>query len=329
MAVSTAVPAARVRGLTKRYGDVLALDGIDLEVAPGELRGLLGPNGAGKTTILRTLFGLVRPDAGSVELLGHQLTKARRRLLNGVAGFVEEPAFYSYLTGRANLELLAELDDGGSAIEDAIQRVGLSARANDRVAGYSTGMRQRLGIAAALLREPRLLILDEPTSGLDPTGIRAVSALLRELSTGGVAVILSSHLIGEIEMLCHSYTIIHSGRVVWEGRAPQLEVEAPGSVYALFTSDDRQALELARGRDGLAASHEQGVPGIRLAVDPGRLDGYVRAIVGQGLELQRLELLVSPLESTFFSLTSDQDLTGPESWIAAQAQARDEAALAQ
>ena len=125
-----AAPAARTRGLTKRYGDKLALQDIDLEIAPGELRGLLGPNGAGKTTLLRTLFGLVRPDAGSIELLGHALVKDRRRPLRGVAGFVEEPAFYPYLTGAANLELLAELDDGATmGIDDALQRVGLATRA--------------------------------------------------------------------------------------------------------------------------------------------------------------------------------------------------------
>jgi ABC-2 type transport system ATP-binding protein len=330
MSAGTAAPAARIRGLTKRYGDKPALDGIDLEVAPGELRGLLGPNGAGKTTLLRTLFGLVRPDAGSIELLGHPLTRGRRRPLSGVAGFVEEPAFYSYLTGRANLELLAQLDDGGAPwIDGALKRVGLAARADDRVGGYSTGMRQRLGIAAALLRQPRLLLLDEPSSGLDPAGIRAVSALLRELSAQGVAVILSSHLIGELEALCHSYTIIRAGQVVWDGRAGQLEAEAPGSVYLVITNDDSLALVLAQDRDGLRASREPGTPGIRLAVEPGGLDGYVSAIVRHGLALKRLELLVSPLESMFFSLTADDAaLTGPEAWIAARARARDEASLA-
>ncbi len=329
IAASTAGPAVRVRGLAKRYGQALALDGIDLEVAPGELRGLLGLNGAGKTTLLRTLFGLVRRDSGSVELLGHRLGEGRSRPLSGVAGFVEEPAFYSYLTGRANLELLAQLDDGaGTGIDGALQRVGLAGRAHDRVGGYSTGMRQRLGIAAAILRNPMLLLLDEPTSGLDPAGTRAVSALLREFSEQGVAVILSSHLIGELEALCHSYTIIRAGRVVWEGSAAQMAVEAPGSVYLLITSDDTQAIECARGRAGLTASLAEDRPGIRLAVEPGRLDGYVSEIVRAGLALQRLELLISPLESMFFSLTADDGQTGPESWIAAQGRARDEAALA-
>jgi ABC-2 type transport system ATP-binding protein len=321
-----AAPAVRVRGLTKHYGHQLALDGIDLELATGELRGLLGLNGAGKTTLLRTLFGLARMDSGSVELLGHKVATGRRPALKGVAGFVEEPAFYSYLTGRRNLEILAELDDGGApGIDDAIDRVGLAERADDRVGGYSTGMRQRLGIAAALLRHPRLLLLDEPTSGLDPAGIRAVSALLRELSAQGVAVILSSHLIGELEALCHSYTIIRAGRVVWDGPAAQLESEAPGSVYLLITSDDVRALELAQGREDLTASLVEDGPGLRLAVKPGGLDGYVSAVVRAGLAVRGLELVVSPLESMFFSLTVGGGLTSPDAWLAAQSEAGAEA----
>ena len=330
-AAGTAAAAVRIRGLAKRYGEMPALDSVDLEVAPGELRGLLGPNGAGKTTLLRTLFGLVRPDAGTVELLGQAQAAGRRRPLRGVAGFVEEPAFYAYLSGRANLEVLAELDDvGAERIPGALERVGLAGRAEDRVGGYSTGMRQRLGIAAALLRDPLLLLLDEPTSGLDPAGVRAVSALLRELSAQGVAVILSSHLIGELEALCHSYTIIRSGRVVWDGPAARLEAEAPGTVYLLTTNDDARALELARGWDDLSASVAADGPGIHLEVRPGGLDGYVSAIVRDGLALQRLEPLVSPLESMFFSLTADDGrggAGGAQSWIAARARARDEAAV--
>ncbi|HEY2006868.1 MAG TPA: ATP-binding cassette domain-containing protein [Solirubrobacteraceae bacterium] len=314
---SSAVPAARLRGLTKRYGDQLAVDGIDLELAAGELRGLLGPNGAGKTTLLRILFGLVAADSGSVEILGRPHAATRRPPLNGVAGFVEDPRFYAYLSGRANLELLIELDDDPSAdVDEALERVGLSDRAAERVGSYSTGMRQRLGIAAALLRRPRLLLLDEPTSGLDPAGNRAVGALLRELSDQGVAVLLSSHLIGELELLCHSYTIVRAGRVVWDGPRARLETEAPGSVYRLQTSDDDVALTLARHSDGLSASPADGVAGLRLAVTPGTLDGYIRAVVEAGLAVRGLELLVSPLESMYFSLASDDIATvAPEPGI--------------
>ena len=308
MAASTSTAVARARGLTKRYGDRVALDGVDLDLAPGELRGLLGPNGAGKTTLLRTLLHLVTPDAGSVELLGQRLERGRGLPLTGVAGFVEEPAFYPYLTGRANLEVLVELDDGDPGrIGHVLEQVGLADRAEDRVGGYSTGMRQRLGIAAALLREPRLLLLDEPTSGLDPAGIRAVGALLRELSAGGVAVVLSSHLIGELEALCGSYTVIRAGRVVWDGTAAQLAADAPGAVHLLGTSDDVRALELAHAHPGVDAAPAGDGRGLRLAVGPGALDDYVRAVVLAGLAVRRLELVMSPLERMFFSLTTDAD----------------------
>jgi ABC-2 type transport system ATP-binding protein len=300
----TGEPAVRVRGLTKLYGQQQALDGVDLELGPGELRGLLGPNGAGKTTLLRALFGLIRPDAGSIELLGRARDFDRRIPLEQVAGFVEQPAFYPYLSGRANLKLLHEIDDvSDDGIDEALARVGLSDRARDRVGGYSTGMRQRLGIAAALLRRPRLLLLDEPTSGLDPEGIRAVGLLLRQLSAEGVAVIVSSHLIGELEAVCHSYTIISAGRVVWDGSAPRLEAEAPGSVYLLSTSDDAAALALAREHDGAWVEDERDDRGFRLAARPEALDAYTVALGRRGIGVRRLELLVSPLETMFFELT--------------------------
>ncbi len=163
--------AVRTRGLVKRFGTTVALDEVDLAVEPGEIRGLLGPNGAGKTTLLRILLGLIRADTGSIELLGQELDVSGSLALHGVGGFVEEPAFYPYLSGRVNLRLLARLDGAASGapkarvesvIEDALTRVGLDHRADDRVGGYSTGMRQRLGIAAALLRSPRVLLLDRP-----------------------------------------------------------------------------------------------------------------------------------------------------------------------
>ncbi len=293
----------RVRGLTKSYGDTRALDGLDLEVAPGELRGLLGLNGAGKTTLLRALFGLIHPEAGSVELLGRRLAGRQLSGLAGVAGFVEEPRFYPFLSGRANLELLSDLDDvDGGLIDDALERVGLAGRAFDRVGHYSTGMRQRLGIAAALLRRPRLLLLDEPTSGLDPTGIQAVSKLLREVSASGVAVILSSHLIGELEAICHSYTIIRAGRAVWDGPASRMEEEAEGSIYSLSTSDDRRAAALAEAHGVRTEASADG--GLRVLASVPALDGFTAALGREGVGVRRLERVVSPLEQLFFSLTS-------------------------
>ncbi len=218
-------------GLTKRFERTCAVAGVDLVVGEGEVRGLLGPNGAGKTTLLRMLLGLVRADEGTIELLGRRLDGPDSLVLDGVAGFVEEPSFYPYLSGRANLEVLAELD-GGTArtrIDDVLEQVELTGRAGDRVGGYSSGMRQRLGIAAALMRTPRLLLLDEPTSALDPAGARLVVGLLRTLSEEGVAVLLSSNKIEEVERVCGSFTVLSRGRVVWDGSTERMRTEAPSS----------------------------------------------------------------------------------------------------
>jgi ABC-2 type transport system ATP-binding protein len=300
------VNAVRANGLVKRFEGTAAVDGVDLLLAPGEVRGLLGPNGAGKTTFLRMLFGLIAPDAGAVELLGHDLDGLGGEALEEVGGFVEEPAFYPYLSGSANLSLLARLDRGPSAedVADALERVDLADRGGDRVATYSTGMRQRLGLAAALLRSPRLLLLDEPTSGLDPAGTQAVAALVRELADDGVAVLLSSHQIGELERVCDSYTVMRRGRVVWDGTAEQLVAQAPASAYALATSDDEAALRIAAAHPGLRAGRARR-GGLALAVGAGSLDGYVLALGAAGVAIRRLEQVASPLETMFFSLVAD------------------------
>jgi ABC-2 type transport system ATP-binding protein len=302
-----AVHAVRARELVKRFGATLAIDRLDITIGPGEVRGLLGPNGVGKTTLLRMLFGLIRPDAGTIELLGHTLDHLGGDALDAVGGFVEEPCFYPYLSGRSNLRLLAKLDGrraGAGEIEDALERVDLRGRADDRVSGYSNGMRQRLGLAAALLRSPRLLLLDEPTSGLDPAGTRAVVTLVRELAAEGVAVLLSSHHIGELERLCDSYTVLRHGKVVWDGTAAELEAQAPGSAYVLLTSDDAQALELASRIRGVR-TQPAARGGLALAARPDRMDELVAALADARVLIRRLELVVSPLESMFFALTTD------------------------
>ncbi|MGA8354120.1 MAG: ATP-binding cassette domain-containing protein [Solirubrobacteraceae bacterium] len=298
--------AVRASGLVKRFGSTTAVDGVDLTLAPGQVRGLLGRNGAGKTTLLRMMFGLIHPDFGAVELLGRPLHELGGQALREVGGFVEEPTFYPYLSGRANLCLLARLDAGptAAAVQDALTRMGLERQGEDRVAGYSTGMRQRLGLAAALLRSPRLLLLDEPTSGLDPAGAKVVASLVRELAADGVAVLLSSHQIGELEQVCDAYTVMREGKVVWDGSAGELIAQAPASAYALATSDDEQALRIAEDQVGVRASRSRRGE-LTLAVQKDRLDELVFAFADARVAIRRLEPLVSPLEAMFFALTSD------------------------
>ncbi len=300
------VAAVSASGVVKRFELTCALDGVALQVNEGEVRGLLGPNGAGKTTLLRILFGLVAADAGDVTLFGRPLSDPGA--LEGVAGFVEDPSFYPYLSGRTNLELMAELDGLGAhgRIDDALERVGLAKRGGDRLSGYSTGMKQRLGIAAALLRAPKLLLLDEPSAGLDPGGVREMGELVRRLSAEGSAVLLSSHQIAEVEDVCDSFTVLRRGTVVWDGTAPELRAAAPASAHALRTSDDHRALEIAQDEPGIdAVPAREG--GLAVRVARGRLDEFVLALGRSGIAIRRLELLVSPLESMFFALTGEAE----------------------
>ncbi len=295
-------------GLVKRFASTVAVDDVDLHIPAGRVHGLLGANGAGKTTLLRLLFGLIAPDAGEVELLGRRLSGPGSAALDHVGGFIEDPTFYPYLSGAANLTLLARLDDGDperSRIDAVLNRVELLARADDRVSGYSTGMRQRLGIAAALLRRPRVLLLDEPTSGLDPAGARSVAGLVRELAADGVAVLLSSHQIGELERICDAYTVMRAGRVVWDGSADALVAAAPASAYAFVTSDDERALSIAAEHPGVRAGRASRGP-LTVTVADYDLDVLVLALARERVAVRRLELLVSPLESMFFALSEDE-----------------------
>ena len=300
-------PAAlRALGISTRFGDRPALEQVDVIVAEGEVCGLLGPNGAGKTTLLRILLGLVAPDAGSVELLGRVRPAGAPPALEGVAGFAEEPCFYPYLSARANLELCARLDGAASPrrVGEVLEQVGLGRRGKDRVGGYSTGMRKRLGIAASLLRAPRLLLLDEPTAGLDPTGIREVDGLIRRLAAEGVAVLLSSHQIAEVESVCDRFAFLRAGRVVWDGTSTELAAQAPASTYLISTSDDAFAIEIARRAGGVRArATPEGA--LALTVDSGCLDRYVVALGQEEVAIRQLELRVSALESMFFALTGE------------------------
>ena len=291
------------RGLVKRYGELTAVDHVDLTVSAGDVYGYLGPNGAGKTTSLRMLLGLIRPDGGTARLFGRDPLIEGARALDGVAGFVEAPRFYPYLSGRRNLELVAALDGDGAAgrIDEALDTVDLADRARDRVGGYSHGMRQRLGIAGALLRDPQLLLLDEPTTGLDPAGMRDMRVLIHRLAEQGITVLLSSHLMGEVEELCDRVAIVRTGRVVYEGSLHELIATTAGR-YELRTTDDARAAEVARhepGVDSLAAA-ERGL------TFSGSEDAAARlsiALAEAGVGIKALVPRTATLEELFFRMT--------------------------
>jgi ABC-2 type transport system ATP-binding protein len=291
------------RGLVKRYGRITAVDHVDLTVERGDVYGYLGPNGAGKTTSLRMLLGLIRPDEGSATLFGRDPLLEGARALDGVAGFVEAPRFYPYLTGRRNLEMAAALDgrDAAGRIDEALDVVDLADRARDRVGGYSHGMRQRLGIAGALLREPRLLLLDEPTTGLDPAGMRDMRLLIRRLADQGITVLLSSHLMGEVEELCDRVAIVSSGRVIHEGSLEDL-IASTGGRYELRTTDDAYAAELAAREPGVSdvVSAERGVT---FAGDEAAAAALSVTLGQSGIGIHALVPRTSTLEELFFRLT--------------------------
>ena len=293
-----------VRGLCKRYGELVAVKDVDLTVEPGDVFGYLGPNGAGKTTSLRMMLGLIRPSAGSVRLFGRD-PQATVAALEGVAGFVEAPSFYPYLSGLVNLELLASLDGGEAKllIPEALEIVGLTDRAKDKVGAYSHGMRQRLGIAAALLRQPRLMLLDEPATGLDPAGMRDMRDLIRELSARGMTVMLSSHLLGEVEELCNRVAIVRKGGVAYQGSLAELRRQAGGG-YLLRTSEDgvaRRVAEAQAGIDEVRAGIEGGLTFSAASDDA--VGALSLALTKSGALITELSPRQASLEDLFFKLT--------------------------
>jgi ABC-2 type transport system ATP-binding protein len=300
------------RGLTKVYGELRAVDDIDINVEAGDVYGFLGPNGAGKTTSLRMCLGLIRPTAGSARLFGSDPLIVGARALEGVAGFVEAPRFYPYLTGRKNLELVAAFDGGGasSRIDAALDTVELADRAKDRVGGYSHGMRQRLGIAGALLRNPRLLILDEPATGLDPAGMRDMRLLIRRLADDGMTVLLSSHLMDEVQELCRSVGIVQRGRMVYQGPLADLLATAAGR-YRMTTTDDDRAAALAAQRRSIRDVARTASDVAFVATDGAAVEDLSLALAADGIALRSLVPITATLEELFFALTEGEGLTAP------------------
>ena len=294
------------RGLVKRYGDLVAVDHVDLTVDKGDVFGFLGPNGAGKTTSLRMLLGLIRPSEGTARLFGRDPLVDGARALDGVAGFVEGPKFYPYLSGRKNLRLLADLDGGGarSRIDEVLHVVELADRAKDRVGGYSHGMRQRLGIAASLLRDPKLLLLDEPTTGLDPAGMRDMRELVKRLASEGITILLSSHVLAEVEELCNRVAIIRKGRIIYEGRLDEL-IESAGGGYVLQTSEPERARALLLAHGVEAPLLVDGA--LRFQVDASAVEALSIALGHANIGISALMPRVATLEELFLDMTEHEE----------------------
>lgn len=297
----TAAPLVEVTGLTKRYGDTLAVDGVDLTVRSGEVYGFLGPNGAGKTTTLRILTGLIAPTSGTVRVLGGAPGQAQ--VLARTGSMIESPAFYPYLSGLDNLRLLAEYAEVARArIHEVLALVDLIDRARDRFSTYSLGMKQRLGVAAALLKDPELVILDEPTNGLDPAGMRDMRRLIRELGADGRTVLLSSHLLGEVQQICDRVGIISEGKMVAEHNVEELRSQQELVIRAAPRESARSVLIEALGADTVHLYDDT----LRVKVAPDRAAEVNRVLVQAGIAVSELRSTERALEDVFFELTTTQ-----------------------
>ncbi len=307
--------AVRARGITKCFGDVIALDGVDLDVAPGRIHGVVGPNGAGKTTLLGLLLGLAVADSGTLEILGAPVRRALAAA-DGVAGFVDGPGLYPSLTARRNLGALAVLrgqDPRAAGVDEVLSEVGLTDVADDRVRGFSLGMRQRLGLAAALLTRPRLLVLDEPVNGLDPAGKNHVHRVLTGLAAEGTAVVLSSHRMDDVDALCSEVTIVSRGRVAFSGPVDKLRAESGEVAYRLVTPDSGAAREAALATpgvhlaDGLVAGQRASGDALVVRAAVAALDELVVRLVRAGVAVRELAPVISPLEAAFLALTEQPE----------------------
>jgi len=292
-------------GLTKRFGERTVVRGVDLQVPRGVAFGYLGPNGAGKTTLIRMLLGLTRPNAGTMSLRGLPVPARRAEALSRVGAIVDEPRFHRHLTGRENLGIVAAARgrETFARIPDALERVGLVQRADDRVKTYSMGMRQRLGIARCLMADPELLILDEPMNGLDPAGILDFRNLIRALVAEGRTVVLSSHILDEVEKTCDYVAIVDRGEIVAIG--PLAELQGGGKPRVLIGVDGTSAaLEILAAVPGVSdLESENGVIQASVA-DPDVIPELNRRLVEAGVPVRRLEPVRASLEERFLAITS-------------------------
>lgn len=301
--------AIATQGLTKRYGDQVAVDALDLAVPAGSVFGFLGPNGSGKTTTIRVLLGLAGATAGTVEVLGQPMPRAERHVLARVGALVEGPAAYPFLSGSANLHRLDAADRDapaptrGARVADALARVGLSNAAGKKVGAYSLGMKQRLGIAAALLAPRELLVLDEPTNGLDPQGTREVRTLIRSLAADGTTVFVSSHLLAEVEQVCSHVAVMSAGRLVAHGTLDELR--AAGSVHVRVTTPDAAAAAQTLIRIGLAGVGRPEPDAVVAELGTTMPEDVVARLVAEDVRVRGVAVERPSLEDRFVALTGE------------------------
>ncbi len=300
--------AVETHGLTKRFGNNVAVDSVELLVPRGCAFGYLGPNGAGKTTLIRVLLGLTHADAGTMSLLGYPVPSHRDRALARVGAIVDEPRFHGHLTGRENLQILAAAREreARDRIEPSLGRVGLSGRADDKVSKYSMGMRQRLGVAACLIGDPQLLILDEPMNGLDPAGMAEMRDMILSLVAEGRTVVLSSHLLDEVERTCDAVAIVDRGKIIRQGAISELLAGA-SLVLQVECSEPERARSLIEA-SGIPARIEVGMLGLGLSLPGGTPREVVaeinRILVTEGIAVYRLQEVQASLEAWFLQVTS-------------------------
>jgi ABC-2 type transport system ATP-binding protein len=300
--------AVETHGLTKRFGANVAVNNVDLRVPRGCAFGYLGPNGAGKTTLIRMLLGLTHADSGDMSLLGHEVPKHRDQALARIGAIVDEPRFHAHLTGQQNLELLASHREPAAMdrIGPSLERVGMTQRADDKVAKYSMGMRQRLGVAACLLGDPQLLILDEPMNGLDPAGMHEMRSMISSLVAEGRTVMLSSHLLDEVERTCDAVAIVDRGSVIRQGPISELLAGASGYVQVECSDTEKALTVLSATSLGLQLDSGPTGLGITLPAGAGRevIAAIARALLDNGIDLYRLQPVQMSLETWFLEVTS-------------------------
>lgn len=300
------------RGLAKQYRGTLAVDGLDLQVPRGSVFGFLGPNGSGKTTTIRMLMGLIEPTAGTARVLGRPMPRSSRSVLPKVGALIEGPALYGFLSGQDNLIRVDAADPTAdprtrkARVGSALDRVGLTAAAAKKAKAYSLGMKQRLGLASALLQPRELLVLDEPTNGLDPQGMREIRALVRELADDGTTVFLSSHLLDEIEQVCSHAAVMARGRLITQGPVADLSAGTRGRL-AVATPDPAEAVRVLAGHgvtDLVTDPHTGEVTG-ELPAEPPDLAELNAALVGAGVRVRGFGVRRASLEDAFVALTGE------------------------